>query len=119
MKNIAVIDDQKEILELLKEYLEGKGNYKVTTYQNPEIALQSYKADKYDLIFSDISMPKMNGLELLDKIVHINPHQKVCIMTAFSTLDKVLEAHEKGACNYIMKPIQLNEIDQKIKILLD
>ena len=115
---IAIVDDEKEILEMLKMHLERNADYKVDTYLNPLHLLNTYEANKYDLIFSDINMPEMYGLDLLKKIIIINPAQKVCIMTAFSSLDKVLVAHKRGACNYIMKPIKLVELDAKTKSLL-
>lgn len=112
--NIAIVDDEQEILSVLKEYMEKNLGHSVDTYQNPLTILDNYVADKYDIIFSDINMPQMYGLDLLEKIIEINPKQKMCIMTAFSTLEKVLVAHKRGACSYIMKPIQLSEIDKII-----
>lgn len=110
---IAIVDDEKEMLEMLKTHLEKNKEYLISTYNNPVFFLDNYTSEKYDLILSDINMPEMFGLDLLEKIKKINKDQKVCIMTAFSSLEKVLVAHKKGACNYIMKPIKLNELDTK------
>jgi DNA-binding NtrC family response regulator len=115
---IAIVDDEKEMLEMLKTHLEKNKEYLISTYNNPVFFLDNYTSEKYDLILSDINMPEMFGLDLLEKIKKINKDQKVCIMTAFSSLEKVLVAHKKGACNYIMKPIKLNELDTKTKQIL-
>jgi DNA-binding NtrC family response regulator len=98
---IAIVDDEKEMLEMLKMHLEKNKEYLISTYSNPVFFLDNYTPNKYDLILSDINMPEMFGLDLLEKIKKINKDQKVCIMTAFSSLEKVLVAHKKGACNYI------------------
>jgi len=65
-------------------------------------------------------MPAMDGLEFLEKIKAEIPAQKVCMMTAYSTLDKVLKSHKQGAENYIMKPFpSLEALNEKIKTLLE
>lgn len=115
---IAIIDDEKEILENLKDYLSRNKNYKITTYSNPLVAINSYEKNKFDLILCDINMPEMYGLDVLAKIIELNPKQNICMMTAFSTLDKVLQSHKKGAANYVMKPISFSELDKKVKSLL-
>jgi DNA-binding NtrC family response regulator len=118
--NIAVVDDEKEILTMLERFLNKAGNYKVTTYQNPVTAVNALQQSQYDLILLDIMMPQMNGLDALEKIMEINPDQKVCMMTAYSTLDKVLKSHKEGATNYIMKPFSsLQALDTKIQDIIN
>lgn len=118
--NIAVVDDEKEILTMLERFLNKVGTYRVTTYQNPVTAIGALNQSQYDLILLDIMMPQMNGLEALEKIMEINPNQKVCMMTAYSTLDKVLKSHKEGATNYIMKPFSsLQALDTKIQDIIN
>lgn len=116
--NIAIIDDEKEILENIKEFLTRNENYKVTTYSNPLVAVNSYEKDKFDLILCDINMPQMYGLDVLKEIIKLNPNQNICMMTAFSTLEKVLQAHKIGAVNYVIKPISLSELGKKVETIL-
>ncbi|RXJ69023.1 response regulator [Halarcobacter ebronensis] len=118
---IAVIDDELEILKMIQKYLEKSAKYKVTTFSNPVVAVNSIEKGKFDLILLDIMMPQMNGLEALEKIMEKNPSQKVCMMTAYSTLDKVLKSHKEGATNYVMKPFSsLQALESKVqKILVD
>ena len=117
---IAVVDDETEILKMIQKYLVKTGNYKVTIFSNPIVAVDSVEKDKYDLILLDIMMPQMTGLEALEKIMDKNSEQKVCMMTAYSTLDKVLKSHKEGAVNYVMKPFSsLQALETKIKHILD
>ena len=112
---ILIIDDETEILNMLSRYLNRTGNYDVTTYTNPVVGVDSLKNNNYDLILLDIMMPQMNGLDALEKIKDINPTQKVVMMTAYSTLDKVLKSHKEGATNYVMKPFDsLSALETKI-----
>ncbi|MGM0519158.1 MAG: response regulator [Campylobacterota bacterium] len=112
---ILVIDDETEILNMLSRYLNRSGNYAVTTYANPLVAIDNLKGSEYDLVLLDIMMPQMNGLDALEKIKEINPKQKIIMMTAYSTLDKVLKSHKEGATNYVMKPFDsLSSLESKI-----
>lgn len=112
--NVAVIDDENDILMMLEKYLSREG-YKVKTYSNPTTALSSISKET-DLVLLDVMMPQMNGLDLLPKLKEKHPHIKVLIMTAYSTLDKVLNAHRYGANDYVMKPFSsLDALGKKMK----
>jgi len=111
--NIAIIDDEKEILYILEKFLSKNGNT-VITYQNPLTALSSMR-DNIDIVLLDVMMPQMNGLDLLPKLLEKYPDIKIIIMTAYSTLDKVLDAHRNGAIYYTMKPFDsLEKLETKI-----
>lgn len=117
--SIAIIDDETEILDMLNRYLSRKENFSVSIYSNPITALTSIESKKYDLILLDIMMPQMNGLDVLEKIKEKNPEQKVMMMTAYSTLDKVLKSHKEGATNFVMKPFDsLANLENKILSIL-
>lgn len=117
VKNVVIIDDEHEILNMLERFLSRKG-YSVKTYDNPLTALSALPAQT-DIVLLDIMMPQMNGLDLLPRLIEKNPNVKVLMMTAFSTLDKVLNAHRKGANSYVMKPFEsLDMLSQKIEELL-
>jgi len=114
-QKIVIIDDETEILNMLSRFLSKSGKYSVTTFSNPVVAIDSLKRDQFDLVLLDIMMPQMNGLEALEKIMQINAEQKVIMMTAYSTLDKVLKAHKEGATHYVMKPFDsLQALENKI-----
>ncbi|MEA2018272.1 MAG: response regulator [Campylobacterota bacterium] len=115
---IAVVDDENEILGMIKRFLTRTGKYDVTTYSNPVVAVDSINKD-VDVVLLDIMMPQMNGLDALEKIIEKNPNQKVVMMTAYSTLDKVLKSHKEGAIHYLMKPFDsLQALEDKIKEVL-
>lgn len=112
--NIAVVDDENDILSMIQKFLNRNDKFQVTTYSNPVVAVDSID-DKVDVVLLDIMMPQMNGIDALEKLVEKNPNQKVIMMTAYSTLDKVLKSHKQGATDYLMKPFDsLASIEKKI-----
>ena len=118
--SIAIVDDETEILNVLSRFLTRNSNFSVSTFSNPVSALGSIEGGKFDLILLDIMMPQMNGLEVLEKIKAKNEDQKVIMMTAYSTLDKVLKSHKEGATNYVMKPFDsLQLLEKKILEVLE
>ncbi len=118
--SIAIVDDETEILNVLSRFLTRNQNFSVSTFSNPVSALGSIEGGKFDLILLDIMMPQMNGLDVLEKIKAKNEDQKVIMMTAYSTLDKVLKSHKEGATNYVMKPFDsLQLLEKKILEVLE
>ena len=103
---------------MIQRFLNRSEKYQVTTFSNPITAVETI--DKtYDIVLLDIMMPQMNGLDALEKIMDKNPEQKVIMMTAYSTLDKVLKSHKHGATHYLMKPFDsLQAIETKINEVL-
>lgn len=119
MTKVAIIDDEVQILGMIEKFLKRDSQYSVVTYLNPVTALSSISSD-VDVVLLDIMMPEMNGLDLLEKLNEKHPNIKVIMMTAYSTLDKVLNAHRSGAVDYIMKPfssmkIITDKIDSMVK----
>ena len=119
--SILVIDDEIEILDMLSRFLNRNPNFTVQTFSNPVSALSSINNNtKYDLVLLDIIMPQMNGLDVLEKLKDMNSDQKVIMMTAYSTLDKVLKSHKIGATNYVMKPFSsLDSLEKKVVEVLE
>ena len=119
--SIVIIDDEVEILDMLSRFLNRNPNFTVQTFSNPVSALSSINNNtKYDLVLLDIVMPQMNGLDVLEKLKEINSDQKVIMMTAYSTLDKVLKSHKIGATNYVMKPFSsLDALEKKVVEVLE
>lgn len=111
---IAIVDDEPEILNMLSRFLQRENKYEVVSFSNPINAISSID-NSYDVVMLDIMMPQMSGLEALEKIIEKNPDQKVIMMTAYSTLDKVLKSHKEGATHYLMKPFSsLEHIEKKL-----
>ncbi|MCD4757621.1 MAG: response regulator [Arcobacteraceae bacterium] len=115
---VAVVDDENEILSMIQRFLNRSEKYQVTVFSNPITAVETIDKS-YDIVLLDIMMPQMNGLDALEKIMDKNPEQKVIMMTAYSTLDKVLKSHKHGATHYLMKPFDsLQAIETKINEVL-
>lgn len=116
---IAIVDDETEILNMISRFLGRNKSYHVTTFSNPVTAVSSID-ESYDIVLMDIMMPQMNGLDALEKLMEKNPSQKVIMMTAYSTLDKVLKSHKQGATHYLMKPFDsLQALESKIVEVLN
>ena len=117
--NIAIVDDTREIIEMLSKTLSRNKKYNISTYINPLTAIDNIDS-KIDVVFLDIVMPQLDGLEALEKIIKKNPEIKVIMMTASSTLDRVLKAHKYGATHYIMKPFDsMQNIEKKLEAVLE
>lgn len=103
--NILVADDEIAIRELVGEILEGEG-HEVTLAEDGEDALEKFKLAWHEIVFSDIRMPKMNGIKLLQAIKEINANTQFVIMTSHASIDNSIDALKKGAFDYILKPFE-------------
>jgi DNA-binding NtrC family response regulator len=120
MTHITIIDDETQITGMLQKALSKNTAFSVTTFNNPITALEKLPSAKPDVVLLDIMMPQMDGIEVLANIKKISPATKVIMMTAYSTLDKVLNSHKLGAESYILKPFEsLSDVAQKITNLMN
>lgn len=115
---IAIIDDEQDILDMIEKFLKRSSGFSVETFNNPLNALSRINAT-YDVVLLDIMMPQMNGLDVLKALREKFPELKIIMMTAYSTLDKVLKSHREGATHYIMKPfVSMKSLEEKIHEIL-
>jgi len=103
METILIVDDEKNYLLVLSAVLEDEG-YEVLTALSGQEALEIQKTSDLDLILTDMKMPGMNGITLLENVKAVDPDLPVIMMTAHGTVDKAVEAMQKGAYSYILKP---------------
>jgi diguanylate cyclase (GGDEF)-like protein len=103
--NILVADDEIAIRELVGEILEGEG-HEVTLAEDGEDALEKFKKTWHEIVFSDIRMPKMNGIKLLQAVKEINANTQFVVMTSHASIDNSIDALKKGAFDYILKPFE-------------
>jgi len=103
--NILVADDEVSIRELVGEILEGDG-YNITLAEDGEDALEKFNLSWHEIVFSDIRMPKMNGIELLTAVKEINENTQFVIMTSHASIENSVDALKKGAFDYIIKPFE-------------
>jgi len=115
MKKIAIIDDEENIISVLEKYLLRKGKVEIDTYTKAKQATSKIMSGSYDLILLDIMMPEINGLDMLADIKKARPSQKVLMMTAYTTEEKIIKSDSMGADDYITKPfISLRDVENKI-----
>ncbi|MBW2002524.1 MAG: sigma-54-dependent Fis family transcriptional regulator, partial [Deltaproteobacteria bacterium] len=118
METILIIDDEKNYLVILEALLSPEG-YEIITEDNAINALRSIRETDLDLIITDMKMPGMNGIELLEESKKINPELPVIIMTAYGTIEMAVEAMKKRAYDYISKPFRNEELKLTIKKALE
>ena len=106
MKRILIVDDELEILDVLKDFLSRNKNIEVETCVNPEIAIDMMKVQKYDLLLLDIMMPMVNGIDMLKQMKTVTPSVKVIMMTAYATKDKIEKSDKYGADAFLTKPFE-------------
>jgi DNA-binding NtrC family response regulator len=109
MPRILAIDDEQSILESLREILEYE-NYEVDIAQEGEEGLEYFRNNKYDAVFLDIKMPKMDGLEVLDQLMEISADVPVIMISGHGTIDTAVDSIKKGAFDFIEKPLDLNRL---------
>jgi len=109
MPTILVIDDEKSIRRTLREILEYEG-YKVEEANDGVEGLNLMKDKQFDAVLLDIKMPKMDGLEVLDKIMETNHELPVIMVSGHGTIDTAVEAVKKGAYDFVAKPMDLNRL---------
>ncbi len=114
---ILVVDDETDIRESLAKLLEKKG-FACDAAGSGEEAIDCFEADPYDVVITDIRMPGMSGLDLVNQIKERMPDTIVLLMTAHASLDTAIEAVREGASDYLTKPVRLDNVVHKIRTLL-
>ncbi|MCK5162885.1 MAG: sigma-54-dependent Fis family transcriptional regulator [Desulfobacula sp.] len=105
MENILIVDDEKNYPMIIGELLGEEGYTSLTASSGME-ALDILNNELIDLVLTDVNMPGMSGIQLLEKIKEINPDIPVIIMTAYGSVEKAVEAMHKGAYTFILKPFE-------------
>ncbi|MBI5183014.1 MAG: sigma-54-dependent Fis family transcriptional regulator [Nitrospinae bacterium] len=118
MDKILVVDDEKGMREFLSIMLKKEG-YEVISAEGGGEAIDLIKDDSFDLVITDIKMPRLDGLTVLNAIKEIEPHTPVIMITAFAATETAVEAMKKGAYDYITKPFKIDEIRLIIKKALE
>jgi len=106
---ILVVDDAKIVLSFYQKGLSRVG-YSVDIVENAIKAQEMISENQYDIVISDINMELMDGLELLEVIKRDYPHIEVIMMTGFATVENAIEAMKKGAYDFLLKPVKLDQV---------
>jgi len=118
MAAILVIDDERSIRNTLKEVLEYE-SHQIELAEDGIVGLDMIRENHYDIVLCDIKMPKMDGLEVLEKIFQITGDVQVIMISGHGTVDAAVEAIKKGAYDFIEKPLDLNRLLITIRNALD
>src|SRR3954463_6734878 len=113
---ILVIDDEPLIRDTLAEYLAQQG-FTVDGAGSGEEALERAAGVRYDVALCDVQLPGIDGIETLERLLKISPQTFVLLITAYATVENAVEAFQRGAHDYLMKPILLDEVLGKIRRL--
>jgi DNA-binding NtrC family response regulator len=118
MPTILIADDEKAIRKTLKEILEYEG-YKIDEAEDGQKAYDMAKENEYDVILCDIKMPKMDGLEVLDKLKKEGNEAQLIMISGHGTVETAVDAVKKGAYDFISKPPDLNRLLITVRNALD
>ena len=118
METILIVDDEKNYLVVLEALLGAEG-YEIVTARDVRMALSIIREADLDLVVTDMKMPGMSGMELLERCKKINSEIPVIMMTAFGTIEMAVEAMKKRAYDYIQKPFENEQLKLTVKKALE
>ncbi len=118
MAKILVLDDVLDAGILIKRILERKG-YEVSVFTDEEDALNYARSNNVDLAILDIKLKKMSGVEMLEELKNIEPAMRAIMLTGYPTLETARESLRLGANEYCVKPIDKEELEEKVAEVLD
>lgn len=116
-KRILVVDDEDNYRALLQKVLTKEG-YEVETAQNGKAALLAVHGERFDLAILDLRMFPIDGLEVLENIQRESPATKTMVLTAYPSPENKTRAYEKGAHDYLMKPVDLQDLKLRVARVL-
>jgi DNA-binding NtrC family response regulator len=113
-EKVLIVDDEIDFTEVLSQRMEARG-ITVDTAANGREALEKVGSTSYDAIILDLSMPDMDGLETLKRLVTENPDLQVIMLTGHATIENGIEAIKRGAMEFLKKPADLQDLIQRIQ----
>ncbi|MBN1477432.1 sigma-54-dependent Fis family transcriptional regulator [Candidatus Sumerlaeota bacterium] len=117
---ILIADDEANTLEGLRWALEGEGeDMAIATARDGEQAWQALRADPADLVLTDLKMPRLSGMDLLRRVKESSPETEVIVLTGHGTVESAVEAMKLGAADYLLKPINIEELRITVRRVLE
>ena len=114
-ETVLVIDDEESVVNALSEYLSIRG-YDVQTALNSRQALGLVHEREFSIVVCDLRLPDMNGVELLDHVLDVDPETVFIIMTGYASVQSAVDALRKGAYDYVVKPFSMYELEKTMKL---
>ena len=112
-EKVLIVDDDKAFLAILAERMQNRG-MEVSTAESAAVALQMLEKETYDAVLLDLMMPEMGGIEALQIMRKKQPEVQVIFLTGHPSVSKGVEAMKLGAMDFIPKPVDMNELTEKI-----
>ena len=116
IQSVLVVDDEPDMRIALTHAL-GRSGYSVETASNGFEGLKKFKNKNFNIVITDMKMPEMSGMEVLERVKKISPQVPVIMITAFGTVNRAVEAMKEGASDYILKPFSSETLEAAIKKL--
>jgi DNA-binding NtrC family response regulator len=117
MAEILVLDDVLDAVVLIKKILERKG-HRVHAFTEEEEAIRFAGSNRVELAILDIKLKKMSGIQVLERLKRVDPDMKAIMLTGYPTIETAREALDLGAGEYCVKPIDKNELEEKVEQVL-
>lgn len=117
MQTILIVEDEKRVADLLKIGLEENGYQTMVAYDGA-MGLRLFQSNSFQLVISDIVLPKLDGFELCKEIRKVNERIPILMLTALGSADDKLEGFDAGADDYMVKPFDFRELNARVKVLL-
>ena len=117
MQTILIVEDEKRVADLLKIGLEENGYQTVVAYDGA-MGLRLFQSNSFQLVISDIILPKLDDFELCKEIRKVNERIPILMLTALGAADDKLEGFDAGADDYMVKPFDFRELNARVKVLL-
>ena len=117
MQTILIVEDEKRVADLLKAGLEESG-YSTSVAYDGAMGLRLFRSGTYNLVISDIILPKIDGFELCKEIRKVNERIPILMLTALGSADDKLDGFDAGADDYMVKPFDFRELTARVKVLL-
>lgn len=117
MQTILIVEDEKRVADLLKIGLEENGYQTMVAYDGA-MGLRLFQSSSFQLVISDIILPKLDGFELCKEIRKVNERIPILMLTALGSADDKLEGFDAGVDDYMVKPFDFRELNARVKVLL-
>ena len=114
VQRVLVVDDEAGMCEMIRDVLTDSG-FQVKTFTDPQRALGAYRPGHYDVVVTDIRMPKVDGLSVLEHVRSRSPAPPVIVITAYATVDTSIQALRRGAYDMLTKPFEPDELIQRVR----
>jgi len=118
VESVMVVDDEKDITNLMSETLKLWGYHPITAMDGEE-AFEKFQENAVDLVITDLRLPKMNGVKLLDKLKNFENSTEVILFTGYPEVTSAIDAMKNGAFDYLVKPVDLAELKLKVERALE